>query len=135
MPMPDLLIIDDEPLIRDLLSALFVKEGRTVAVAANGEEGLRQFARERARLVIVDILMPVKEGVETIMELRRLDPDLKIVAISGGGRRSTLDFLDVAEKLGADETLAKPFTRARIVQVVNRYLSPAPDASGKSAGA
>lgn len=133
--MPDLLIIDDEPLIRDLLSALFVKEGRTVAVAANGEEGLRQFARERARLVIVDILMPVKEGVETIMELRRLDPDLKIVAISGGGRRSTLDFLDVAEKLGADETLAKPFTRARIVQVVNRYLSPAPDASGKSAGA
>lgn len=129
--MPDLLIIDDEPLIRDSLSTLFEREGRSVAVAANGEEGLRKFTSEGARLVIVDILMPVKEGVETIIELRRLDPDLKIVAISGGGRQSTLDFLDVATKLGADATLAKPFTRASIMQIVDRYLAPASDESGE----
>jgi DNA-binding NtrC family response regulator len=120
--MADILIIDDEEMIRESLSTLFVREGFTVEVAINGDDGLAKFVASPARLVIVDIVMPEKEGVATIQELRRSDPDLGIIAISGGGRRGNIQFLDVARKMGADAALAKPFTRSQITGLVREML-------------
>jgi len=70
-----------------------------------------------------DILMPEKEGIETIRDLKRDHPALKIIAISGGGQSGSMDFLDMARALGADEALQKPFRRAQLVDIINRLLS------------
>lgn len=120
--MPDILVIDDDDLIRETLSTFFLREGYSVQVAGDGAEGLTLFGKEPARLVVVDIAMPEKEGIETIMELRRTETDVKIVAISGGGRTGTDLYLDAARKLGADEILAKPFSRAQIVNLAREWL-------------
>ena len=120
--MPDILIIDDEELIRESLSTLFVREGYRVEVAVDGADGLRKFAANPARVVVTDIVMPDKEGIETIRELRRAYPDVRILAISGGGRTGGVQFLDLARKLGADAALAKPFTRAQITGLVRDFL-------------
>lgn len=120
--MIDILIIDDEPMIRESLAALFRREGFAVELATDGADGLARFAADPARLVVVDIVMPEKEGIETIRELRAQNAALPIIAISGGGRRGNVPFLDVARKLGANAALAKPFTRAQITDLVRTYL-------------
>ena len=121
--MADILIIDDESMIRESLSNLFEREGYSVEIAVDGADGLKKFAANPARIVVTDIVMPDKEGIETINELRRAYPDVRIIAISGGGRRGNAQFLDVARKLGADAALAKPFTRAQITGLVRDLLN------------
>ncbi|MCH8237326.1 MAG: response regulator [Proteobacteria bacterium] len=74
-------------------------------------------------LVITDIIMPEKEGVETIVELKQLHPSLKIIAISGGGRTRNMDFLKLAKQFGADSILAKPFSEDELMEHVNACLS------------
>lgn len=120
--MADILIIDDESLIRDSLSNLFRREGYIVAVASNGIDGLRKFTDDPARLVVTDIVMPEMEGIETIRELRARHPGVVIIAISGGGRHGSVQFLEIARKLGADAALAKPFTRAQITGLVREFM-------------
>ena len=120
--MARILIIDDEELVRLTLVQALESSGHVVTEAANGRDGVRQFGAEPYDLVITDILMPDQEGIQTIMELRKLKPDLKIVAISGGGRINTTDFLMVAKRLGADATLKKPFQLAELFRVVDTCL-------------
>lgn len=120
--MPDILVVDDEEMIRESLANLFQREGYTVEVAVNGLDALKKFEASHPRVVVMDIVMPEKEGVETIRELRAKSPDVRIIAISGGGRRGNVQFLDVAKKLGADAALAKPFSRAQITGLVRDYL-------------
>lgn len=120
--MADILIIDDESMIRESLANLFEREGYSVEMAVDGADGLKKFAESPARIVVTDIVMPEKEGIETIRELRAQSPDVRIIAISGGGRRGNVQFLDVASKLGADAALAKPFTRAQITGLVRKYM-------------
>ena len=98
--MPRILVIDDEEHVRDTLRAALESKGHTVTEACNGDEGMQLFAAERADLVITDILMPGKDGIQTIKELRQLHPDVKIVAMSGGGRLNATDFLEVARSYG-----------------------------------
>ena len=104
-----ILVIDDDEAVRYAISRVARQAGFAVALAANGEEGLDLLDRVSPALVITDLIMPEKEGLETIRELRQRRPDLPIIAISGGGRLVGRDFLDVARKLGAQEALAKPF--------------------------
>lgn len=120
--MPDILIVDDEDLIRESLSTLFTREGYSVEVAINGDDALKKVAANPPRVVVTDIVMPEKEGVATIMALRNTHPDIRIIAISGGGRRGSGQFLDAAKRLGADATLAKPFSRQAIIGLVDGYL-------------
>ena len=120
--MADILIIDDESMIRESLSNLFTREGYSVEVAVDGADGLKKFSENPARVVVTDIVMPEKEGIETISELRTRYPDVRIIAISGGGRRGNVQFLDIARKLGADAALAKPFTRAQITGLVKDFM-------------
>jgi CheY-like chemotaxis protein len=123
--MARILIIDDDPSVRLTLKAALEAAGHTVGEAANGTEGIKQFHAEPSELVITDILMPDKEGLETIADLRQIKRGLKIIAMSGGARGQALDFLDVAKRFGADATLRKPFRMADLFGVVDRCLSPA----------
>jgi DNA-binding response OmpR family regulator len=116
------LIIDDETLVRATVARMVEREGHRVLQASNGVEGLNIFSRERVDLVVCDIIMPEKEGIETIGELRRKNPTLKIIAISGGGRTENVDFLGMAQRLGADYVLAKPFGRDEFTALLRKSI-------------
>jgi CheY-like chemotaxis protein len=106
--MPKVLIIDDDLAVQDALKAVVESAGHDVLVAGNGREGIDLMKSDSADLVITDILMPVKEGIETIKELRSTWPSLPVIAISGGGSRGNLNFLDFARSFGASRVIAKP---------------------------
>jgi len=117
-----ILVIDDEKGVCSTLRDMLEDAGYEVITAADGQEGLTLFETHGADLVITDILMPHKEGIETIVELRRRVPQVKIIAMSGGGRTRNLDFLLISEKLGADATLPKPFTLDGVLKIVQEVL-------------
>jgi DNA-binding NtrC family response regulator len=126
--MAKILVIDDDDLVRRTINFALSAAGHEVVEAANGVEGVESFKTNKVDLTICDIIMPEKEGLDTIMTLRRLDPTAKIIAVSGGGRVGNLDFLPHATKLGAIEAVAKPFAPRQLVQVVQRCLDgAAPD--------
>ena len=120
--MAKILVIDDSEDIRILLHEALQAAGHSVVEAADGEAGLRSYREHYPDLVITDIVMPNKEGLETIMELRRESPGVKIVAMSGGTRGMVISFLPAAKKLGADYTLPKPFSLAELQAVVDDAL-------------
>ena len=121
--MARILIIDDEPNLRSMLRRMLHLAGHQVSEAGNGAEGINLYERDPLDLVITDIFMPKKEGIETIIALHRADPDLPIIAISGGGRSGGMDFLCSAEKLGARHTLSKPFRGDQLLSAVSECLS------------
>ena len=116
-------MIDDNAAARLAIEAILTSYGYAVTCAADGEEGVRTFPRVRPDLVITDIIMPVKEGFETILALRREQPELKIIAMSGGGRIAGSDFLSMAQGFGADHIIAKPFDAEELIAVVQLALS------------
>lgn len=122
--MKRILVIDDDELMRSMLSQMLGRAGYEIILAANGHEGLKQFhAHAPFDLVITDLIMPGKEGIETMMELRHDHPALPIIAISGGGRTTGRDYLPIAAQLGARRTVAKPFTRQEILEAVQDVLA------------
>lgn len=104
---PTILVIDDEADIRGLLRLALEEAGYLVREACEGEEGLAMAKRESCALAIVDLFMPGKEGLETILALRRELPAIKLIAISGGSGHP--DLLDAAAAFGANRTIHKPF--------------------------
>jgi DNA-binding response OmpR family regulator len=108
--MATLLVIDDEPGLRTFIKDMFQEAGHTVVAAANATLGLARFKEGAFDVVITDLVLPDKEGNEMIAEMRQLLPGQKIVAISGGGPKRNPEFLDIAEELGADQLLPKPFS-------------------------
>jgi CheY-like chemotaxis protein len=122
--MTRILVIDDDPLVRATLSAILEGAGYDVTLAVNGQNGLDEFSRRVPDMVITDIVMPEIEGIETIRVIRASAPTLPIVAISGGGRSVPLDYLRMAQRLGATDVLQKPFEADELVGIVSRYLPP-----------
>ncbi len=120
--MARILVVDDEILIREALRQVLEHAGYEVMDAPNGRVAMRLYDEKPADLVITDLIMPDQEGLETIMQLRRLSDRVKIIAISGGGRYGLSEFLDVAKKLGAQRTLNKPFNLQDILAIVNELL-------------
>lgn len=116
--MNTILIIDDDPQILALYRVLLEREGYRIFEAMDGDAGIEICRRQRIDLVITDIIMPGKEGLETIMDLRQEFPDVGIIAVSGGGRLSPDSYLPLAAKMGAQRTLAKPFTRQELLDRV-----------------
>ena len=116
------LVIDDEPAVRYALTRILESNGFEVTTAPDGLRGMAQFRSCRPDLVITDLIMPEQEGMQTIQQLRQADPDVKILAISGGGRLVNIDFLQVALHLGADGILPKPFELAGAAVTVRRLL-------------
>jgi CheY-like chemotaxis protein len=120
--MARILLIDDDDSVRVMMRETLAHHGHTVIEACNGKEGLELFSQANADLVITDIVMPEKEGLEVLMELRKKRPPVKIIAISGGGRQSTTDYLKMARLLGAATVLAKPFFNSALMTAVNELL-------------
>ena len=121
--MARILIIEDEELVRFTLRQILEMAGHAVLEATNGAEGIALQKGSPADLVITDIVMPEKEGVETIIELRRDYPELNIIAISGGGRIGTTEYLDVARKFGARHVFGKPFNKHELLQAIDESLA------------
>jgi DNA-binding response OmpR family regulator len=117
-----IILIDDDELFRNSMRRVLERAHHEVTLAANGTEGVRLHREQPADVIVTDILMPEKEGIETIMELRRGDPELKIIAMSGapGLERST--YLRAAGLLGAARTLAKPFAPQELLDAVDGLL-------------
>lgn len=116
--MQRILIIDDDHHILLMIKKMLERAGYEVDLASNGSEGLELFKRIQADLVITDIIMPEKEGLETIREMKRLRPDLKIIAMSGGGKISADNYLETAKIFGASRVLEKPFSQKTMVMAV-----------------
>ena len=116
-----ILVIDDDYFVRYTLARILRGNGYDVVTAADGEQGMSVFRSAAPDLVITDIIMPNQEGIETIRHMRRERPDARIIAISGGGRIGTLDVLEIAQKLGADEVMHKPFDAAQLLSQVRKF--------------
>lgn len=120
--MARILIIDDDADFCILFQEIFEHAGYEVVVAHNGHEGVACYQKVSIDLVITDILMPEQEGLETITALQRINPQVKIIAISGGGQTGTRDFLYVAAALGAQRTLRKPISRQELLEAVRELM-------------
>ncbi|MBF0110324.1 MAG: response regulator [Magnetococcales bacterium] len=119
-----ILVIEDERQVREVLKQMLERAGYVVDTAEDGRLGLEHFSRQPADMVITDILMPNKDGLETIEELTGKNPNLPIIAISGGGPGEKAQFaLDVARMCGAVRVLAKPFSRKEILEMVTELLA------------
>lgn len=103
-------VIDDDPLMLEHLAEMVTGLGFEVVTAADVDTGLRLVESQGSDVAVVDILMPDRDGLTFIMDIRRVRPDLRIVAISGGGRLGAGSLLSMAGGLGADATLVKPFS-------------------------
>lgn len=121
--MKRILIIDDEELTLNLLSQIMEDEGYEVDCAMNGESGLELFRGQKADLVITDMVMPVKDGLKTILELREIDDQVPVIAISGGGAIAKERYLTVAGYMENVHSLPKPFTNKEIVTLVKDLLN------------
>jgi len=120
--MARILLIEDNAPLLAMERAVLTAAGHEVVPATNGKEALLIFADASFDLVVTDVVMPEKDGLETISHLRRKYPTLKIIAVSGGGRVEAGDYLVMARKLGAAQTLAKPFTGEQLIKAVDKVL-------------
>jgi CheY-like chemotaxis protein len=118
--MGRILVIDDEAQLRQVLERMLKGAGHEVIVAGNGDEGLKEFQRTAPDLVITDIFMPERDGFETIIHLRKLNPKIPVIAISGKPAGRVM--LSVAEKLGTTAVLEKPFTLEQLLAAVGKAL-------------
>ena len=121
--MKRILVVDDEAQMRTMLAQMLADEGYEVQTAEHGEEGLAMVRQTRFDLVITDMIMPVKGGLKFIMELLKDYPDLKIMAISGGGAIKAERYLNMAGYLGDIATLEKPFKREVLLDMVTKQLA------------
>jgi YesN/AraC family two-component response regulator len=121
--MGKILIIDDEPYILLMLKKMIEKIGYDVELASNGREGMDIFRNNGVDMVITDIIMPDKEGLEIILEMKQAQPDLKIIAISGGGRISPESYLECAMHFGASRVFQKPFKQKELVSAVKILMA------------
>jgi DNA-binding response OmpR family regulator len=128
--MARILIIDDEASLRDILGRLLEREGHEVFTAGDGVDGLRLWREHGAAAVILDIHMPRSDGIETLVQLRGLAPDLPVIVISGGDQTRTLGLLSDARLLGATRTLAKPFSLSELTAALNGVLGAGGEAAG-----
>jgi DNA-binding response OmpR family regulator len=123
--MACVLIVEDDPLLRELLCTVLEEAGYETLEAADGETGIELFRVRQPEMVLLDILLPLQDGIETLRALRKEYPRVKIVAMSGGGQGVTKEnALAAAAALGAAQTLAKPFSREQLLGIVTAVLAP-----------
>jgi len=120
--MKKILLIDDDEHFRDMFSELLKRNNYQVIEANDGRYALELYHSEMPDLIITDIIMPEKEGIETILDLKRLNKNCKIIAISGGGRTNAIDNLKSARLLGANLSFEKPFDNEEILQSIAELI-------------
>jgi len=120
--MERILIIDDEPQIRSMLRLMLERDGYEVVEAPDGIEGIRLYRQNPSDLIITDLIMPNKDGIGMIIDLKKEFPEVKIIAMSGGGLNKPDGYLKGAKKLGAAYTLTKPIDREEMLRAVRDTL-------------
>ncbi len=118
-----ILVVDDDDLYQAMLKKFFTQAGYDVATAENGKEALKLQAQNPAQLLLTDIIMPEMEGIQTVIEFRKLYPDIKIISMSGGGRISPEQYLLMSTRLGAQKAFAKPFKTSELLAAVEELLN------------
>jgi CheY-like chemotaxis protein len=113
------LLVDDDEIFRPMVQLMLERLGHEVVTAANGTEALARYAEQRCDIVLTDIVMPDKEGLETIRALTRGDRGVRIIAMSGGGRVNANDYLHLAAQFGAARVLRKPFSMQELVEALD----------------
>ncbi|MCX6179078.1 MAG: response regulator [Chlorobiales bacterium] len=115
-----ILVIEDDAAVRKYISTILKRENYTVYEAENGTNGLFILQTHKdISVMITDLIMPEKEGIETISEVTKQYPAIKIIAISGGGQVGAENYLVLADALGAHTTLKKPFTGQELIRAIN----------------
>jgi len=117
-----ILLIDDDSHFREMFAELLIRNGYQVIETSDGRYAPDLYNEHSPALVITDIIMPEKEGIETILDLKKKFKDLKIIAISGGGRTNAMDNLRSARLLGASHTFEKPFVNSEILQTIKEII-------------
>jgi len=123
--MATILLADDDDQVRTMLQRILVQEGYEVIEARDGVEALDLYDPASIDAVVTDIVMPEKEGLETIREIRKMNPAARIIAISGGGRIKPEDYLEWANRIGVDRTFTKPLRRVELLGAVAELLAEA----------
>lgn len=121
--MYSILIIEDDEFVMNMLKQTFERAGYEVGTASNGRIGIQLYKCKPFDVVITDLIMPDMEGIETILKLRAEYPDVKVIAISGGGRNRPDDYLHLARKLGALRTFTKPVDRDDLLDAVKQLIA------------
>jgi two-component system, chemotaxis family, chemotaxis protein CheY len=121
--LTSILVADDDKLVRITLRKILESAGYTSLGAKDGAEAVEIYRKKKPDLVIVDIVMPIKDGVRTFLELRGFDAKAKIIAMSAGARSGKIDYLSLTKRIGANGILAKPFTRATVLALVGQILA------------
>jgi len=121
--LPSILVIDDDKLMCMALVRILVAAGYRVEQAWDGDSGIRMYREDSFDLVITDLIMPDKEGIQIIRELRKEDNKVRIIAMSAGGRGGATDYLKWARLMGAKECLSKPIKREDLLGAVSRVLA------------
>lgn len=125
--MPSVLIIEDDDFVKNMLKQTFERAGYMVETAENGLAGIKRYQSRQSLfepfdVVITDLIMPDMEGIETIAALRKNNPKVKVIAISGGGKNRSEDYLNLAQKLGAKKTFTKPVDRDALLKAVKNLI-------------
>ncbi len=120
--MKKILVVDDDDLIRDLIYEILEPNGYQILLADNGNKALEILDQEEVDLIITDIIMPDKEGIETIIDIKKKLPRAKIIAMSGGGQLDANSYLSIAKKLGVKATITKPFDPAKLIRTIEEVL-------------
>jgi two-component system response regulator CpxR len=120
--MAKVLVIDDDPMVAATVRGILRQSHHDAVCVGRGRLALDLLQESRFDLAICDLIMPDMEGLETIAHLKRMRPELAVIAMSGGGRTKNFDFLKMASKVGAADTLPKPFSGEEMMTVVNRHL-------------
>ena len=121
--MKTILVIEDDTNMLHMMSDLLARSGYHVLSAIDGVAGLNVYRSSQPDLVITDIIMPEKEGLEVIMELYKEQPRPKILAMSGGGMLEARTYLSLAQKLGANEIIEKPFRPSELLALIEKLIT------------
>ncbi len=121
--MPGILIVEDDNDLREMLKLALLRRKFTVMEALNGKEAITHFKPSLTDLVITDLIMPEEDGLKVIMKLREMNPDIRIIAISGGGKAGPGSYLNLAKALGADNIYSKPFSINDMIARIEELLS------------
>lgn len=121
--MPHVLVLDDDEITRRIFREVLESDGYEVSDAPDGSAGMALYRQKKADLIIADILMPGQDGLETIRGLLRESPEVRVIAISSGGKRESFDYLEAAKMFGARRALAKPIDPRVLLRKVREVLS------------
>jgi CheY-like chemotaxis protein len=120
--MSHILVVEDSEDLRYIIKSILKKAGHRVSEACDGSEVSQCLAGDPIDLVVTDILMPEQEGIQTIVQIRRSNPNIKIIGMSGGGKGGAEHYLEMAREFGAHATMQKPFKKAQLLELVDELL-------------